>query len=695
MKPLLAELKRRNVTRFAGLYLVGAWLLVQVAGTVLPMFGAPEWVARTIVILLAIAFVPALIFSWLFELTPDGLKRDQDIRPDESSTRKTGQRLLRLTIAGAVIAVSVLVFQFVFPRAKNLPSRPGPGNAVSASIPQKSIAVLPFESFGQDDENAFFADAMQDQVLTNLARIADLKVISRASVMQYKKTASRNVRDIAQQLGVAHLLEGSVQRAKGKVRVNVQLIDAATSAQSWGQTYDRDLADAFRIQSDIAGAIAEQLRARLAPDEKAAIEEKPTSDVAAFQEYSRARTLLVLGLTTLQEKSFLQAFELLDKAVARDPSFYAAFCQLVFVNDSLYSGGYDHTPARLAAAESALQKAAELRPDAAETHLARGQHLYYGLRDYNGAATELAIAARGLPNDPRMLETTGYILRRQGKHEEGVRALERALQLDPRNTFLLAQIALSHQLLRRYPEEAVVLERILKITPDDASTASSRAGLDLLSHADSRPLKRLIERFRAERPASLREIASDWLIYAFAEHDWTGAEQALVAMGDTPFLNDWGVRLTRQFAEGLLARAMKDEARARSAFTAARLEQEQVVQKQADYAPAVCVLGLIDAALGNKDAALAEGRRAMELLPLEKDPAGGQRLIAYNAVIAAWVGEVDLGLEYLAAAAATPGGSTIASYGMLKLTPFWDPLRGDARFEKIVASLAPRDAIAK
>jgi TolB-like protein/Tfp pilus assembly protein PilF len=604
-------------------------------------------------------------------------------KPAQPGRRKAG--LLVSAVAGAAV-IALVAFLFATKRSSSIGET---AFTPAADIPPKSIAVLPFANLSDNPENAFFTDGVQDEILTHLAKVADLKVISRTSVLQYKTSAPRNLREIGRQLGVAHLLEGSVQRVANKVRVNAQLIDARTDSHLWAQIYDRDLADVFAIQSEIATAIADQLRAKISPVEKAAIQQQPTSDLEAFEQYSRARTLLVTGLTTAQEKSFLQAVTLLDSAVARDPSFYAAFCQLVFVNDSLYSGGYDHTPARLATAEAALARVAQLRPDAPETHLARGQHLYYALRDYGGALAELELAGRGLPNDARVFETKGYILRRRGNHEEALRALEQAIERDPRNVFTLAQIALSYQLLRRYPDEGRVLDRMLEITPEDAALASSRAGIELLGRADTRPLQQLIARLRTERPTALGDVASDWYLYALADHDWRSCEDSLNAMGDTPFLNDWSVKLSRQFAEGLLARAMGDEARAQRAFTAARAEQEQIVARQSDFGPALCVLALIDAALGNRDAALAEGRRAMELLPIAKDPSGGQRLAAYFAITAAWSGEKDLALQHLEAAGPTPGGSTIASYGFLKLLPFWQPLRGDPRFEKIVASLAP------
>ena len=562
----------------------------------------------------------------------------------------------------------------------------------SAQI-DRSIAVLPFENLSSDKENAFFTDGVQDEILTNLAKIADLKVISRTSVMQYKSGVARNLRKIGEELGVTHVVEGSVQRAGNRVRVNAQLIDARNDSHLWAQTYDRDLADVFAIQSGIAKAIADQLQAKLSPAEKTAIEQPPTSDLIAFDQYSRAKTLiLTTTLTTPGDKSFIDAIELLDHAVARDPSFYAAFCQLVWAHDSLYAVLGDHTPARLAAAEAALQRAIELRPNAAETHLARGWHLYFAFRNYEGALNELEAARAGLPNDPRIPQMTGFILRRQGKIEEGIRALQQAVALDPRNPFTLSQLAVGYNHLRRYPEGKTTYERVLEITPDDVGAASNLAFTDFLWRGDSAPFHQFIDRLRTERRAPVADAAGNWFNCALAEHDWTAAEQALTAAGSSQLWIDGPILLRRQFGEGLLARAMHDEARARKAFTAARLEQEEVVQKQKDYGPALCSLGLIDAALGNKDAALREGRRAMELLPVQKDSYSGQALINYFALIAAWIGEKDLALQQLATAASTPGASDITSYGILKLSPCWDQLRGDPRFEAIVQRFAPTES---
>jgi TolB-like protein/Tfp pilus assembly protein PilF len=690
-----AELKRRNVIRMTGLYLVGAWLVVQVAGTVLPMFGAPEWLPRMIVVLLAIGFVPAMIFSWVFELTPEGLKREQEVATEQSITPQTGRRMDRTIIVVLVLALGYFAFdKFVLtPRREAALVANAPPNESKSVINAKSIAVLPFENLSSDKENAYFTDGVQDQILSNLAQIADLKVISHTSVMQYKSGAPRNLREIGQQLGVAHVVEGSVQRAANKVRVSAQLIDARNDAHLWAQTYDRDLADVFAIQSEIAKAIADQLQAKLSPNEKKAIEQPPTTDLAAFDLYSRAKSLLLsAGFSGTGEPDLRKAIELLDEAVKRDPSFFDAYCQLAYAHEYVYAvRGFDHTPARLALAEAALQAATRLRPDAAETHLARAQYLYHGLRDYAGALAELEIARRALPNDPRLFELTGYILQRRSQQEEGLHNLQRAVELDPRNFDTLQQIALSYQSLRRYAEAIAALDRALAIVLENAETRADRGLVYLLWKADTRPLHQTIDAILAQGPGAIVRAAVIWFVCALAERDPAAAERALVALGDNPCLSERGISLSHSFGEGLLARMTKDEARARSAFETARAQQEKIVQAQPDYGPALCVLGLIDAALGRKDLALDEGRRAIALTPVEKDVNNGSRVVQYFAITAAWTGEKELALQQLEAGLRAPDASQMLSYGALKLLPFWDPLRGDPRFEQIVESLAPKD----
>jgi len=590
-----------------------------------------------------------------------------------------------LIIVGG-LAVGVLLWsRRGAPALISIATSPARAAANVSALPEKSIAVLPFENLSRDPDNAFFADGMQDEILTDLSRIADLKVISRTSVMQYKSGIARNLREIGQQLGVAHVVEGSVQRSGNRVRVNSQLVDTRTDQHLWAQTYDRDLADVFAIQSEIAKTIADQLQAKLSPGEKSAIERPPTSDITAFDLYTRAKNIILKfgSLASDQERMHIQAVDLLNQAIARDPSFFDAYCQLAFVHDGVYFLGYDHTSARLALADAAVQGASRLGPDAGETHLARGQNLYQGYLDYDGALAELELARQTLPNDPRVFLWKGLIERRQGRWEECIRNLERAVELDPRNYFTLGQIAQSYQALRRYAEEKAAYDRILAFEPDDAVAKVGRALVELNSTADTLPLHQIIDLIKASNPAAMPSIANASLLCALAERDAAAAKNALIALGENPSnlgLTD-NINLSRAFVEGVVARITKDEDKAHGAFTAARTEQEKIVQAQPNYGLALCALGLIDASLGRKEEALREGRRAVELLPVEKDSMNGSGIIKYLAMIAAWVGDKDLACEQLAIAVRLPSG---LSYGQLKLLPFWDPLRGDPRFDKLV-----------
>jgi len=594
--------------------------------------------------------------------------------------------LIAALFASAVaLAISFSIFsRRGSPTIAQTPSE-GVAGAV-APIPGKSIAVLPFRNLSDEKENAYFADGVQNEVLTDLATIADLKVISRTSVMQYKSDVARNLREIGQQLGVAHIVEGSVQRSGNRVRVNAQLLDARTDGQLWAQTYDRDLADVFAIQSEIAKSIADQLQARLSPSEMSAIERPPTSDITAFELYAQAKNVLAIRNA---RANLLEAADLLNQAVTRDPAFFKAYCQLAHTHDRLYFLGYDHTPARLALAEAAIQAAFRLRPNAGEAHLARAQNLYRGYLEYDAALAELEVAGQTLPNDAGVFELKGYIQRRQGKQEEAVRSLERAIDLDPRNTFTLQQIALSYHHLRRFAEEKSVLDRALAIEPNDVDTKEARAFVEFHWKADARPLHQMLDSIRATNPAATQSIADGWLICALAERDAGAAKNAAIAAGANPPFTDEAVNFSLPFVEGVIARMTKDDEKARSAFTVARAEQEKIIQAQPNYGPPLCVLGLIDAGLGRKEEALREGRRAVELLSVEKDPINGIAMIKYSAMIAAWVGDNDLACEQLAVAIRPPSRLT---YGQLKLLPFWDPLRGDPRFKKIVASLAPKPA---
>jgi serine/threonine protein kinase/Tfp pilus assembly protein PilF len=551
---------------------------------------------------------------------------------------------------------------------------------------KKSIAVLPFENLSTEPENAFLADGLQGEILTALAQVADLKVISRTSVTQYKSGVARDLREIGHQLGVANILEGSVQRVGNRVRINAQLVDTRTDGHRWAQTFDRDITDVFAVEDEIAETIADQLKAKLSPAEKSAIERVPTTDLTAFGLYTRAQNLLLTSFSSTAKAKLEQAADLLDQAVARDPLFFQAYCQLAHAHDQLYFLGFDHTAARLALAEAAIERASRLRPDAAETHIARARNLYWGHLDYDGALDELKVARQTLPNDPQISYLTGVIQRRQGRWEESTRNLERSIEFDPRNFFTLQQIALSYGLLHRYDEDMSVLRRALAVKPDDVDTKIALAAVQFHWKANTQPVRQTVDSIRSTNPSALPNVANDWLSCALAERNIAAAKDALDAFGNTP-LTDYAVHLNRSFMEGLMARMTKDDGKARAAFTAARAEQEKIIQAQPNYAPPLCVLGLIDAGLGRKEEALREGRRAVQLLPVEKDAINGPLMVEYLAMIAAWVGDKDLACEQLARVARPP--STV-SYGQLKLLPLWDPLRGDPRFEQIVASLAPQ-----
>ena len=549
---------------------------------------------------------------------------------------------------------------------------------------EKSIAVLPFSNLSKEPENAFFADGVQDDILTKLAKIADLKVISRTSVMDYR--GKRNMRQIGDELRVSHVLEGSVRMVGAQLHMNMQLIDARTDTHIWAEQYDRDLNDLFAIQSEIAQKVAQQLRAKITAGEKLAIERRPTGDLVAFDLCTRAKNILLeAGQRT--KAQLLQAVDLLNQAVGRDPSFFDAYCQLAFAHDAIYFYGYDHTSARVALAEAAIQAAARLRPDAGETHLARAQNLYWGYRNYDGALAEAELARPTLPNDFRIHRLMGPILRRQGHWEESTRNLERAVELNPRDFEAVETgIETNYRFLRRYADYAdkkSVWARALAVFPDDSVRRLYEAWMEFDVKADIRPLHQVLDSIRAADPKATPNIAESWFWCAMHERDATAAKNALDAYGKnvSPFTFGHEVYFSRSLLEGLIARMTKDEGKARSAFVAARAEQEKIVQAQPDDSRALCTLGLIDAFLGRKEEALREGRRAVELLPVEKDALDGVCWVEYLAIIAGWVGDKDLAFEQLESIIRRPSP---ISYGSLKLLPFWDPLRGDPRFEKIL-----------
>ena len=601
-----------------------------------------------------------------------------------SPVRSTSWRWARIAAVVLIASVFAAALVMVWHRPSLKSPRASSGAPPTSAIPEKSIAVLPFENLSEEKANAFFADGVQDEILTDLAKIADLKVISRTSVMQYRSASTRNLPEIAQALKVAHVLEGSVQRSANRVRVNAQLIDARNDTHVWAEKYDRDLADVFAIQSEIAQAIADQLQAKLSPKEKAAIEERPTKDLAAYDLYLRAKELLFSASGGRREDDF-KAVQLLDQAIARDPAFLLAHCQLAYGHDFIYWFNHDHTETRLSLAETSVRAAVRLQPDSGETHLAQAIHFYWGYLDYDRAREQLAKAESALPNNARIFEFLGLIDRRQGRWDEAIRNLEHAVNLDPRNVRRVRELTFVYGSLRKYTEAIAMFNRVLALEPRSASLRVRSGLIKVWAEADTVTLRAVLNTIEAEGPASAAEVATTSFQLALEERDPAAAARALARIpseGNVEFgPSAW--------YEGLLAKLRQDAPAAHSAFTAARAEAEKIVLAQPANAKPLSMLAQIDAELGEKDKAIHEGRAACDMLPVAKDAYDGVLLITNLARVYALTGEKDLALERLDTLSKLPNGP---SYGELRLDPEWDSLRGDPRFQKIVASLAPKPA---
>jgi len=619
---------------------------------------------------------------------PSKLREQQD---DQASTLRTTRKKRQWKMAAIAALVVAIIAAVLTPFLVRRNS--STGAALLNSIPEKSIAVLPFENLSANQENAFFTDGVQSEILTDLARVADLKVISQTSVMQYKNAAKRNLREIAAALGVAHVLEGSVQRASNKIRVNAQLIDARNDSHLWAQTYDRELVDVFAIQSEIAKTIAEQLQARLSPTEQAAIAQPPTTDLVAYDLYLRARALTDLSNDPGAKSSLLQAVSLLEEAVSRDPKFLLAYCLLCETHLDLFWGGFDHTPARREQANAALQQAERIQSDAGEVHVQKGIYAYHGFRDYDRGRAEFELALRTLPNASRIYLQLGAIDRRQARWDEAVRSFHRAAELDPRNFVVLEETGFTHTGLRQFAEGKTWYERALAISPKDYLTRTELSQLPYYERADTRPWRSQLNAILREGKDAASHVVLASINCAQAERDRKAADEALALVPAEGTVNPYDNSLVpREFLVGTVARSFGDESRAQQAFTDARAIVAQTLQNLPEYAPAWSMLGIIDAGLGRKADAIAEGKRACELLPVSKDAWDGFFYVTNLALIYTWTGEKDLALEQLATSARTPAGIV---YGELKLNPAWDTLRDDPRFEEIVNVLAPKGASSK
>ncbi len=673
-----AELKRRNVYKVAVAYIVAGWALSQGIAQVFPVFDVPNWVVRLIVVLMIIGFPIALIFAWAFEITPEGLKRAEEADAMPRSARPTNRTWIYIVVVG--VAISVALFFL---------GRYTAGNRITSPDNNKSIAVLPFQSLSEDkDKNdAYFADGVQDQILTNLAKVSDLKVISHTSVRQYKTGAERNLREIGRQLGVAYIMEGSVQRARDRLRINAQLIDARTDGHVWGETYDRTASDLFAIQSELAESIVAQLKAKLSPEQKAEIEERPTQDLVAFELYLQAKAIVDSYINATDVRAaLLQALHSLDDAIQRDPNFVSAYCYAARANDLLFFFDLDPTPNRILLAEAAVKAALRLRPDSAEAHFAMADYLFRCLRDYNRAQEELAIARPGLPNSTPFFILSGYINRRRDHFPDAERDFSTAFALDPRNPNAYNLLADTYVLQRRFPEAVHVYDNVLAAGEQAPIVRARRASCMLWGTGDTRLLRDILAKFPDMEFAGSQTPARAWM--AMLDGNYAEAERVLAASPRQDFQDiDLSFYFPKSWYQAMIARAKGDSARATAAFRECRdILAQRLIVKPED-ARTIAVLAQVDAGLGQKDLAIREAQHAIDLMPISKDIYDGALVLEGLAQVYAWSGDRDRAIGLVQKLVTMPG---YTNYARLKLHPLWSPLRGDPRFEKIVSSLAPK-----
>ena len=676
-KTFFGELKRRNVYKVAVAYLVAGWALAQGLAQVFPVFDVPNWVVRLIVFLIVIGFPIALIFAWAFEITPEGLKRTEEADAMPQSARPTKRTWIYIVVIGAVVSVALFFL-----------GRYTAGNRTTLRDDNKSIAVLPFQSLSEDKNDAYFADGVQDQILTNLAKVSDLKVISHTSVRQYKTGAERNLREIGRQLGVAYIMEGSVQRARDRLRINATLIDARTDTHIWAETYDRTAADLFAIQSELAQSIVTQLKAKLSPKQKAEIEERPTQDLVAFELYLQAKAIIDSYINATDVRAaLLQALKSLEEAIQRDPNFVSAYCYAGRANDLLFFFDLDPTPDRIYLADAAVKTALRLRPDSAEAHFALADYLFRCKRDYDRALEELAIARPGLPNSTPFFILSGYINRRRNHFHEAERDFSTAFALDPRNPNAYNLLADTYVLQRRFPEAVHVSDNVLAAGEQTPIVRFRRATAILYGTGDTGPLREILTKYPDMEFAGGHTPFRAWM--AMLDGNYAEAERLLAASPRQDFQDiDFSFYYPKSWYQAMIARAKGDSARATAAFRECREILAQRLIVKPEHARTIAVLAQVDAGLGQKELALQEAQHAIDLMPISKDIYDGALVLEGLAQVYTWSGDRDRAIELLQKLVSMP---SYINYGRLKLHPLWAPLRGDPRFEKIVNSLAPKD----
>ena len=671
------ELKNRRVFRVAVGYAIIASGAIQVIGTVLPIFHVADWVQQLFVILVALGFPAALMLAWAFDLTSRGIVRTPNPAEEQAANRR---RILLLAVIGLILGGGAVTGYWAWhPWTKKNP------DAVTepASVREKSIAVLPFANQSDETANAFFTDGMQDEIINNLAKIADLKVISRTSVMQYKSGSARNVREIGQQLGVDHILEGSVRRAGNKVRVSVELIDARSDKTIWSEQYNRDLADVFRIQSDIAEAIVEQLQAQLSYQEKADIELRPTQDIAAYDLYLQGRNIVESYIDASDPGASLrQAVKLFEEAAARDPQFVLAFCYAARAHDLLYFLDLDPTAARCDAAHQAVETASKLAPDSAEVRLAKADHLFRCRRDYPAAQKELALARPGLPNSVPFFVLRGYIDRRQARWTEAEKEFARAVKLDPRNPNAVNLQCDTYILTRRFSEAVATYDRAIAVGLQSPIIFVRKAAIQFAATGDPSYLRAALDAAPPDLDIGGGETPLRILL-ALIDHNYDRARQVLAASPRSDFQEvDFSFYYPRSWYEAIIARSQGDRISMIPAFAKAREIFAARLAEKPEDARTLAVLAQVDASLGDKTKALDEAKRAVALMPMTRDAYDAPLVLQGLAQVYTWSNEKDLAIKTVEKIMAEPGYLTT---GYLRIDPAWDPLRAEQKFQALLA----------
>ena len=674
MSSFFEELKRRKVYRVAVGYLVAGWLIIQVAATIFPILGLPDWGERLVVSVVLIGFPLALFLAWAFDVTPEGIQATPSLPVAPEIGHRHRRRNMSLLVGSGILISAVAGF-FLLPRA-------------GASKLEKSIAVLPFENFSDKPENAFFADGIQDDILTNLSKIGDLKVISRTSVMAYRGK-QKSVRQIGKELGVSAILEGSVRREGDRVRVNVQLINATNDHHIWAEDYDRELTNVFAIQTDLAQSIARELRAQLSPTEKAEITRKPTDNGEAYLAFVEAHNL---QHSVDDHPKLLRAVELYGRAIELDPNFVQAIANLSITYSWLYHT-FEPTEKMRNLARQYADRALLLAPSSPEAHLARGFCYYYGERDFNAALREFDIAKEGLPNDNEVYLVIGAIQRRQDKWSESTANLEKAVSLNPNSSWPLQNLFFNYQMQRQFDAAFNTVDRALAIDPKSLGLWGLKSKLAIAARGDLSVADQALAKFENAStnvdkqwrknlpPEVLTEVVLGEAGVRMFQRRYADALQALKQLPEQMDPGKPHSFVTARIIEGAAYQQLGEPEAAQVAFRKARELAEAAVRAKPNEESRHALLALALARLGEKDAAIAEAEKAVQLLPISVDAFEGPQMKTVLAEVYALTGENAKAIAILDELLHRPSDLTVQ---LLKLDPTYDNLRKDPGFENLL-----------